>query len=74
LRKAQFNEIDTFIQANNYNSAMTFTVGHNKFSDWTNAEYKRLFDFKAGAEPKITSVFNSTLSLASVNWVTTGAI
>jgi hypothetical protein len=30
----------------NANPANTFTVGHNKFSTWTDAEYKRLLGFK----------------------------
>ena|SRR5450830_874543 len=74
FRKAQFNEMETFIQAHNSNPAMTFTVGHNKMSDWTNAEYKRLLGFKAGAEPETTTVFNNTISPSSVNWVTAGAV
>ena len=66
--------MDTFIEDHNSNPAMTFTVGHNKFSDLTSTEYKRLLDFKASAELKTTIVLNNTISLASVNCVNTGAV
>ena len=74
FRKAQFNEIDTFIQAHNSNPAMTFTAAHNKFFDWTNTKYKRLLYFKASADPKTTIVLNNTISPASVNCVNAGAV
>ena len=66
--------METFIQAQNSNPAMTFTAAHNKFFDWTNTEYKRFLDFKASAEPETTIVLNNTISPASVNCVTAGAV
>ena len=74
FKKAQFNEIDSFIHAHNSNTAMTFTVGHKKFSNWTNKEYKRLLDFKDSAELETTIVLNNTISAASVNCVSAGAV
>lgn len=75
FRKAMFNEMENFIIASNQDQANTFTVGHNKYSDWTHTEYKRLLGFKAGGEPATTTVFNNTHSNATeVNWVTAGAV
>jgi C1A family cysteine protease len=74
FRKALFNEVDTFIQTHNANPAMTFTVAHNKMSDWTHDEYKKLLGFRAGGEPETTTIFNNTAAPASVNWVTAGAV
>ena len=54
----------------------TFTVGHNKFSDWTSAEFKRILGFKKNnlivdhAPEEITNV----AAPDSVNWTTAGAV
>ena len=54
----------------------TFTVGHNKFSDWTSEEFKRVLGFKKNAmivDHAPETVVNVT-SPASVNWTTAGAV
>jgi C1A family cysteine protease len=54
----------------------TFTVGHNQFSTWTDAEYKRLLGYRAPAnatKPEPTVL--STVDLpTSVDWRTKGAV
>ena len=42
FRLAQFLESDSSIKALNAEEDRTSVHGHNKFSDWTQAEYKRL--------------------------------
>jgi len=44
-RLARFIETDIFIsEVNAPDSEHTHTAGHNKFSDWTRAEYKRMLN------------------------------
>merc|ERR1712238_156344 len=51
------------------------TVGHNQFSDWTDAEYKKLLGFKSQKGLLRDEVELDTSNLAdSVDWVTKGAV
>lgn len=46
-RLARFVEMDKFItEVNAPNSGYTHTAGHNKFSDWTKAEFENLMTEK----------------------------
>lgn len=38
MRKARYVEIDTLIRSHNSKEGVTFTMGHNRFSDWTTEE------------------------------------
>jgi C1A family cysteine protease len=53
-----------------------FTVGVNKFADWTEAEYKRILGFKASTIPHEENVkmLDENLTASSVNWVNAGAV
>jgi C1A family cysteine protease len=52
----------------------TFTVGHNQFSTYTDAEYKQLLGFR-GVQPQNNVVELDTSNLAdSVDWRTKGAV
>ena len=60
----------------NADPANTFTVGHNQFSTWTDAEYKRLLGYRA---PKnVTEIPVKELDEvnipASMDWRTQGAV
>lgn len=56
----------------------SFTVGHNKFSDWTDDEYKRLLGFKGKQSPFVEATQATLLSTedipASIDWRTKGAV
>ena len=60
----------------NANPENTFTVGHNQFSTWTDAEYKRLLGYRGPqelpADAEITHL-DTTLS-APVDWRQKGAV
>ena len=48
MRLALYNKTDKFIKKYNSEEGHTFEVGHNKFSDWTEYELKRLNGYKRG--------------------------
>merc|ERR1712086_130506 len=51
------------------------TVGHNQFSDWTDAEYKRLLSYKGKQTNNLDAEILDTSNLEdSVNWVTKGGV
>ena len=59
----------------NADPANTFTVGHNMFSTWTDAEYKRLLGYKAPANATVEVTELSTVDLpTSIDWRTRGAV
>merc|ERR1712151_672115 len=66
MGEALFDEI-------NNDPAMTFTVGHNAYSTWTQAEMKRLNGYIPYSANVIT-VKNGTPNADSVDWVTAGAV
>ena len=45
-RSVLFKDNLAKIKAENLNKENTFTLGINKFADWSNDEYKRLLDYK----------------------------
>jgi len=57
----------------NADPANTFTVGHNKFSTWTDAEYKKLLGYKG--PQKIEGPFHpNTVSNGPIDWRNLGAV
>ena len=52
----------------------TFTVGVNKFADWTPAEYRRLLSYKPSKGAKIAETPLNVSIPASIDWRTLGAV
>ena len=73
FRLEQFARVENFIQESNATEA-NFRLGHNKFSDYTRAEYKKMLCFVADYSNGTTVSFNTAATPASVNWVTAGAV
>jgi len=72
-RKDIFKARDAIFEEMNADPANTFTVGHNKYSTWTNSELDRLRGYKAWSA-NVVEVENGTPNASSVNWVTAGAV
>jgi hypothetical protein len=57
----------------------SYTLGHNKFSDWTDSEYKRILGYKKIAgivdrAPEPTDNATVPPFTTGVNWVNNGAV
>ena len=77
FRSALFKKTLDFIRSENARNENTFTVGINKFADWTPAEYKRLLGYKphGGAKNYPVAEFDANVSLpTSVDWRNEGAV
>lgn len=73
FRMEQFAKKFAAIESHDPNA--TYTVGFNKFSDWTEAEYKSILGLKNKPEPANALHANSGLQApVSVNWLTAGAV
>lgn len=55
-------------------TAATYQIGLNKFSDWSASEYKKILGYKAPAETPKTTILDGVTAPAEVNWVTAGAV
>ena len=74
MRAQIFAEVDAFINENNASDA-THVAGHNKFSDWTYAEYKNLMGYRRAPGTRPEGVVPTANSIpASVNWVELGGV
>ena len=74
FRKDRYAEIDAHIKEVNSQNGL-WTAGHNKFSTWTEFEYKRLLGARKMPESaKKFASFENVEAPASVNWVTAGAV
>merc|ERR1712032_90194 len=73
-RKALFLEVDAAIEEINANPEHTFTVGHNKFSTWTEYERKQMLGYRHYTPDEEVEVENNTTNADSVDWVTAGAV
>jgi C1A family cysteine protease len=76
-RAALFKETLAKIQVENTNVENTFTVGINKFADWSKQEYKRLLGYKPSKTGglKTYAEVNANVSIpASIDWRTEGAV
>jgi len=76
FRMDLFAKKDAAINELNAVEEHTFTVGHNLFSTYTDAEYKRLLGYKApvnAEEIEVVTLDDSALE-ASVDWRTKGAV
>merc|ERR1712083_41479 len=73
-RKEIFAAKEAMHEEINNDPANTFTVGHNKFSTWTEAEMKRINGYMAPVTDEVMPEFSGTPNADSVNWVTAGAV
>ena len=76
FRMEQFKKTMAKIAEHESNDAHRSKVGVNQFSDWTEAEYKRLLGYKpsetvSAVEPELLDTTNLQ---TEVNWVTKGAV
>jgi C1A family cysteine protease len=64
------------IEEHNAKEGQTYTVAHNKFSTWTDAEYKRILGYKPMEDSKLTATasFPNATVAASIDWRTKGAV
>ena len=60
--------------SHNEDNAAKSTVGLNQFSDWTDAEYKRLLGYKAKTVTGEAEILDTSNLADGVNWVTKGAV
>ena len=77
FRSNLFKNTLAFIRSENARNENTFTVGINKFADWTPAEYKRILGYKphGGAKNYPVASFDANVSLpTSVDWRNEGAV
>lgn len=79
FRKKLFADTDTFITEWNANEKNGHKVAHNRFSDWTETERKKLTGFIGGnASNAIGTAREVSLDVAdlpeSINWVEKGAV
>jgi len=78
FRLALFAEKHAAIAEHNAQNG-SFVLGHNKFSDWTHEEYKRLLGFKKNQRsPKVKSSNYTILDTSSIpdsiDWRERGAV
>ena len=72
-RKTIFAHKDAIFEEINSDPANTFTVGHNKFSTWTDSELDRIRGYKA-VQRDVEQYEDGTPTASSVNWVTAGGV
>jgi len=73
FRLALFAEKDAEIEKINSEPENTFTVGHNMFSTWTDAEYKKLLGAKVMNETNVVYLDTNNAD-AEVDWRNKGAV
>ena len=70
-RRQIFAKKDRFINEHNAQNE-TFELGHNKFSTWTDAEYKAILGGRQGPQKNVVAL--SETNDDSVDWRTKGAV
>lgn len=78
FRMSIFAEKDAEINKVNAEQS-SYVLGHNKFSDYTESEYKRLLGYKKNdmivdREPEMITNATVPSFATGVNWVTAGAV
>ena len=76
FRFEQWLKKQAHIEEHHMQEGNTYTVGHNKFSTWTDAEYKRILGYKPVADNSLhaTASFPNATVAASIDWRTKGAV
>lgn len=70
-----FEHTNEFIERENLSPANTFTLGHNKFSTWSQQEFDRLNGSRNEAPKQpIEQMFSGVSTAATVDWRDTGAV
>ena len=73
MRLREFAVKHSVIQEHNATEE-SFKLGHNKFSDWTDAEYKAILTYKSKGEHVAEDMDLSKPLGSGVNWVTSGCV
>jgi len=73
-RKALFTDRDAMFETMNADPANTFTVGHNKFSTWSEAELNKIRGYLHYTPEEELAVENGMPTADSVDWVSKGAV
>ena len=73
LRKALYIETDAVINEHNATES-SFKLGHNKFSDYTEHERKRMLGYKGQAYRRSEPMYQEPTNEDSVDWRTKGAV
>jgi C1A family cysteine protease len=74
LRQKLYMEMDVKINQWNANPKATHKLGHNRFSDWTDFERKKLTGFVGTNKAKNEVILDTSEIPESVNWVEQGAV
>jgi len=74
FREKLFNEKRATNAKINSQNANTFTVGINKFSDWTHSEYKKILGYKKSHNTKNFKVHETLNETNDVDWRNNGAV
>jgi len=75
LRLRNWKRTEKFIQSKAWDARSHYKVGHNKFSDWTQAEYEKLLGYALPMEKKAKSYEtrrNSSTVADSIDWTDQG--
>jgi len=74
-RMSRFSAIESFITEENAKD-LSYKVGHNKFSDWTDAERSSMMGYIPNADRASMEVasINVEANPTSVDWVSAGAV
>ena len=76
FRLGLYTKLDAELEKINANPENTFTVGHNQFSTWTDAEFKRMLGYRGPQElPADATIVEVEPKLnAPIDWRTKGAV
>ena len=74
FRHEQFKQTLAKMAEHNSNNAHGSTVGLNQFSDWTEAEYKKLLGYKPKPVVEDAEVLDTSNLQDSMDWRTRGAV
>jgi KDEL-tailed cysteine endopeptidase len=74
FRADLFKKNLAILSEENSRNENTFTVGINKFADWTPAEYRRMLSYKPTRGAKLVEETLNVSIPASIDWRTEGAV
>ena len=71
LRLREFAVKHAYIQEHNQTDS-NYKLGHNKFSDWTDAEYKAILNYKPTGGRKVE--YEPVQANFPINWIDLGCV